>query len=194
MVVGTQTVVNSQPASPVLPINHKAPEPQAPASTSISPRRVSRFSIKQAATSEAGTSTDVVSEDVAESVVQTGGQVKKIDAIELVVAWRTFAQQMPHEETAMSQRLDQMEPKMISDFEFEVIAENPVVAESIRSLAPRIQTFLQQKLGVPFLKMIITQRKPDEHVRMLTLAEQFNEMRTMSPAFEKLVKELELGL
>lgn len=194
MVVGTQAVVNPQPVNPVLPVKHEMPEPQAPVSPTITPRRTARFSIKQAAISDKETPSDVVSEETPETVAQPDGKVKEINATDLVVAWRTFAQQMPHEEIAMAQRLDQMEPKMVSDFEFEVVAENPVVAHSIRMLTPRIQPFMQKKLGVPSLKMIITQREADDQVRMLSLPEQFHEMRAMSPAFDKLVEELELGL
>lgn len=118
----------------------------------------------------------------------------EINPTDLIVAWRTFAQNMPHEYKAMSQRMDQLEPKIISQNEFEIIVENPTILGHMKSMSPRIVAFLRSQLSHPTLQMRVTMRELDEAPLILSKPEQVKLMRDRSKAFERLEREFALTL
>ena len=94
----------------------------------------------------------------------------------------------------MSQRLDKLTPNIISNNEFEIIAENPTIGNDIHALIPRITTFLREQLEFPSLKMSVKVRELSEQPRILSPREQFKQMQMDNKAFEQLVTELQLSL
>lgn len=120
--------------------------------------------------------------------------IKDITPNELIVAWRTFAQSMPHEEKAMSERLDEIRPRMISKTEFEVIAENPTVRDAIKTLSHRIEMFMRQNLSHSCLTMKVVMRELSDRPIILSKPEQIKKMKEYNHAFAFLEKELGLTL
>lgn len=154
----------------------------------------SGFSIKQMHTSGKPEDTSAATMPETESIPLNDAQPAEINPTDLIVAWRTFAQNMPHEEKAMSQRMDQLEPKMISKDEFEVLVENPTVLDQMKGLMHRIIPSMRKQLSHPTLKMKVSMRELSDAPLVLSRQDQIKLMREHNNAFVRLEREFALTL
>jgi len=179
------SVQTPQPATPLA-------RPIAPPTTSVR-RSMSSFSIK-AAMSQNGQQS-VQSQSQQTSQVAQEKQEMPIDSLNLTVAWREFAMGLPHEEIAMRNRLDNIEPMLIDDRTFEVIADNPTLETQLNQYVPRIDEFLRKKLQNSSVHMIVRLREMDDTRKVFSRAEIFNIMLEQNESLRRMkdLFGLELG-
>lgn len=184
--------IKSQPKANTVAESQKVTIPDIP-ETKPQPVRSGGFSIKNIVHTENNVTEPklVASQEGTSSYVETG---LNVDQVGLIVAWRTFIKNLPVEETGVAQRLNQIEPKLIGDSEFEVVAENPNIEDILHSLVQRIVKFMQVQLNCPALKMTIRLRELSDKPRVLSKPEQIAEMKHQNPALGMLLKEFDLTL
>ena len=123
------------------------------------------------------------------------GENKPVDNMSLIVAWREFAQQLPQEDTAMSRRMDNMEPTLQEDGStFLVIADNPSIQAELGKMQPRIEKYLRQRLQNGSLKMTTRLREITDKRRIYTRKEIYGMMLQQSEGLRKLKELFELEL
>ena len=123
------------------------------------------------------------------------GENKPVDNMSLIVAWREFAQQLPQEDTAMSRRMDNMEPTLQEDGStFLVIADNPSIQAELGKMQPRIENYLRQRLQNGSLKMTTRLREITDKRRIYTRKEIYGMMLQQSEGLRKLKELFELEL
>ena len=124
---------------------------------------------------------------------QTTAVRLKRESTSLIIAWKEFIERLTQDEAAMAQRMKAIEPQMTDSTDaFEVIANNNIVAEELKSIAPRIEQYFSQRIEGNPLKMSIRLRKVTDRKRSYTPQESFNRMCKENEALVQL-KEL-LGL
>lgn len=180
----------SQPAAQQ-PSAPQASRPIAPPTTTVR-RGMSSFSIK-AAMKPASTQ-DVHVQAQQEAQTDTKND-KPIDSINLTVAWREFALNLPHEEIAMQNRLDNLEPTLLDDTTFEVIADNPTIETQLNHYVPRIDSYLRQRLQNSSVHMTVRLREADDTRKFFSRAEILNMMLEQNEPLRRLkdLFGLELG-
>ena len=120
---------------------------------------------------------------------------KEVHQVDLIVAWREFAKNLPQEDTAMSRQMDNMEPVLQEGGkEFLVIVDNPSIQNELRKMQPRIEGYLHQRLQNNALKMQTRMREVTDKRRTFSRVEQLNMMLEQSEALRKLKEEFELEL
>ena len=118
-----------------------------------------------------------------------------VNPMNLTVAWREFAQNLPQEDRAMSFQMDNMEPLLQEDgHTILVIVENPSVQGELQKMQPRIEAYLRQRLQNNMLHLITRQREATEKQHFFSRREIFNMMLEQSEALRKLTEEFELEL
>ena len=120
---------------------------------------------------------------------------KPVGAMDLTVAWREFAAQLPQEDIAMSHQMDNMEPTLQEDGQtFLVIAENPSLQQELRKMTPRIEAYLRQRLQNNALKMTIRLREATDRRKVYSRLEIYQMMLQQSEGLRKLKEEFGLEL
>lgn len=167
-----------------------------PVATPIAPttntqRGISKsFSIRR--TTSGVPSSETVIDQKGQSGQTTAVRLKR-EPTSLIIAWKEFIEHLTQDEAAMAQRMKAIEPQMTESAEaFEVIANNNIVAEELKSIAPRIEQYFSQRIEGNPLKMSIRLRKITDRKRSYTPQESFNLMCKENNALVQL-KEL-LGL
>lgn len=122
-------------------------------------------------------------------------ETQPVDRTELIVAWREFAAKLPREETAMSHRMDNMEPMLQEDgVTFLVIADNPSILNDLGKMQLRIENYLRQRLRNGQLHMTTRLREVTDKKRIYSRKEMFQIMLQQSEGLRKLTAEFELVL
>ncbi len=130
-----------------------------------------------------------------ETVVAPTIENKPVNKMDLMVAWREFAKNLPQEDRAMSMQMDNMEPLLQEDGQtILVIVDNPSIQSELHKMQPRIETYLHQRLQNHALKLTTRQREVTEKVRAFSRLEIFNQMLEQSEALRKLKEEFQLEL
>lgn len=120
---------------------------------------------------------------------------QEVHQVDLIVAWREFAKNLPQEDTAMSHQMDNMEPVLQEGGkEFLVIVDNPSIQNELKKMQPRIEGYLHQRLQNNALKMQTRMREMTDKRRTFSRVEQLNMMLEQSEALRKLKEEFELEL
>ena len=180
----TPTVVQPTPtvAQPTRPTVQAAPLPHAPSLRSFSLRRSAQQNQQQQHTEEKQ-ATVVVNEE------------RPFDEMELTIAWREFAAALPQEDTAMSHRMDNMEPALQEDgTTFLVIADNPSIMNELEHMTPRIDTFLRQRLHNGKVHMTLRLREVTDKRRVYSRRETYQMLLEQSQALRKLREAFQLEL
>lgn len=134
--------------------------------------------------------------EVNTEIVESSGGKRLVDNTLLRTAWREFSSSLPIEETAMANRLNNIDPEMMDDgCSFLVLADNPTVEDQLNRFVRRIEEFIHVRLSNNLLRMVVRQREVDEKPRAYNKFEQFVQMCNNNPALQKLKEEfgLELG-
>lgn len=121
---------------------------------------------------------------------------KPINPSQLTIEWISFAKKLPQQETAMANRLIDLESNLTitSDNTFEVVANNPSVAEQLKLYSPAIEQHLRVSLNNGNIRMSIRIREMEEKKRAYTRQEQFHNMCEINPSLKKLRDLLNLDL
>ena len=118
-----------------------------------------------------------------------------VDTINLTVAWREFAVNLPQEDIAFSHRMNNMEPTMQEDGEtFLVIADNQSVQNELLKMQQRIEAYLHKRLRNGTLHMVVRLREMTDKRHVYSRVEQLNMMLQQNEALRKLKEEFQLEL
>ncbi len=162
-----------------------------PAAPSLNTQRINKsFSIRRTAN---GVTSSETNQDQRGQNEQTTVVRLKCEPTSLIIAWKEFIEHLTQDEAAMAQRMKAIEPQMTESADtFEVIANNNIVAEELKIIAPRIEQYFSQRIEGNPLKMSIRLRKVTDRKHSYTPQESFNRMCKENDALVQL-KEL-LGL
>jgi len=117
------------------------------------------------------------------------------EAASLIIAWKELISQLPQDEAAMAQRMRGIEPTLQADGNtFEVIANNAMVEQELKSIAPRIEQYINQRIEAGNLKMAIRLRKATDKKMTYSNSEQFNIMCKENDVLLKLQEAFSLEL
>ena len=110
---------------------------------------------------------------------------------ELIVAWQTYANMLPHEQTAIVQRMREMRPFKTGDSSFYVEVNNQQVAAMFREIKPKIEEFFRARLHnddttmeirvAPIEKVQATYSKPELYKR---LVKEYPQLEKLAKAFD----------
>lgn len=170
------------PAQPARPVVQTAPRPQTPTLRSFSLRRSAQQTQQQK-----------VEEQQEAAVVVT--EERPFDNVELTIAWREFAAALPHEDIAMSHRMDNMEPTLQQDgTTFLVIADNPSILNELEHMTPRIENYLRQRLRNGKVHMTLRLREITDKRKVYSRKEIYQMLLEQSQALRKLREVFQLEL
>ncbi len=170
------------PAEHARPVVQTAPRPQTPTLRSFSLRR-SAQQTQQQKVEEQQEAAVVVAEE------------RPFDNVELTIAWREFAAALPHEDIAMSHRMDNMEPTLQQDgTTFLVIADNPSILNELEHMTPRIENYLRQRLRNGKVHMTLRLREITDKRKVYSRKEIYQMMLEQSQALRKLREVFQLEL
>ena len=118
-----------------------------------------------------------------------------MDNVNLMIAWREFAANLPQEYKALSLQMNNLEPTMQEDGEkFLVVVDHPVIMNELNKVRGRIETYLRQRLENYGLTMQMRVRERTDKRRVFTRLERLNMMLEQSEALRKLTEEFQLEL
>lgn len=118
-----------------------------------------------------------------------------LDQNNLVIAWKTFAQSLPSEETALAAQMSGLTPALQDDGKtFSVEVSTPYVQKEFQRLAPRIVGSINQFFARNDMQMQVQISKGEKRQKIYSKLEQFNLMCEENPALSKLKEELGLEL
>ena len=131
----------------------------------------------------------------ADTVVVTEQKLLPREATSIVIAWKEFIEQLPQADAAMAQRMRNIEPALQADGStFDVIANNGLVEQELKSIAPRIEQYIGQRVEGGNLKMNIRLRKATDKKMTYTNNEQFSIMCKENEVLLKLQEAFSLEL
>ena len=130
-----------------------------------------------------------------ETVAASTFEDKPVNPMDLMVAWREFAKNLPQEDRAMSFQMDNMEPQLQEDGKTVlVVVDNPSVQGEVHKMQTRIENYLHQRLQNHSLTLTTRLREVTEKAPVLSRREIFNQMLEQSEALRKLKEEFQLEL
>lgn len=130
-----------------------------------------------------------------ETVAAATFEDQPVNSMDLMVAWREFAKNLPQEDRAMSFQMDNMEPQLQEDGKTVlVVVDNPSVQSEVHKMQTRIETYLHQRLQNNSLTLTTRLREVTEKTRVLSRKEVLNQMLKQSEALRKLKEEFQLEL
>ncbi len=133
--------------------------------------------------------------DGKDAVSDAGGyQDLPIDENELGVQWRLFANKMPMEEKAVSARMLNMTPKLLSDTVFEIKVETERVKEMLMAFKKEIVSTLRRELKNSKIDMQVTVMDLSQVKIAVSPKEKFNELQAKNPDIADLVRTFDLCL
>ena len=127
------------------------------------------------------------SEQVAEKAVK---ETLPLNEDELIEEWHRFANQLPHEQNAIVQRMREMRPHKTGDSTFYVEVNNQQVAAMFREIQPEIENFFRTRLHndnttmeirVATIEKVQALSKPELYKRYV---KEFPQMKKLVTAFD----------
>ncbi len=136
---------------------------------------------------EAGTGSAEAAPSVAPVVRQEPEEDYLVTERDVNFYWLEFAGKLPHEQVAMTRRMQNMQAKLLADgVTFEVVVDNEIVAKEFTALAPEVEDYLRTRLKNRRLKMAVRVSAPAEKVRAVSRVEKFQLMAEKNPALYRL--------
>ena len=178
-----QATVSAPKAAPAQPVSNVA--------STLPHRGIGSFSIRRQQNNALRQEETNVQQDVAVATFEN----RPVNPMDLAVAWREFARNLPQEYRALSFQMDNMEPVLQEDGQtILVIVDNPSLQSELHKMQPRIEAYLHQRLQNNTLKLTTRLREVTDKRRIFTRLEIFNQMLEQSEALRKLKEEFELEL
>ena len=184
--VQPQNITEQPQSTTVQPTNRITSQPQKPTFRALGGFSLRRQQEKNLTQQEA---------NVQENVESTSFDNMPVSQVDLTVAWREFAKQLPQEDRAMSFQMDNMEPQLQQDgTTFLVLVDNPSVESELQKMQPRVEKYLHDRLQNKLLKMSTRLRDVTEKRRAFSRMEIYQQMLEQSEALRKLKEEFQLEL
>lgn len=108
--------------------------------------------------------------------------------------WKEYALSLSAENTPLLNRMMNSTPTVVSDTEFSVTVMNQMAADDFNTHSAAITGYLREKLSNGMISMSVNIDKSKSDTRILSKAEQFNEMQKSNPALATLTRNLNLEL
>ena len=127
-------------------------------------------------------------------VVHDDGTRNTFTEEELLKQWMAMCTRMPEELTGLAARMKNIEPKITSFPDIEVVVDNKILMDDIQKIRGRIRNTLAQALKNSSLSLNLRLARPEEIKRIPTKLERFEKLKTENRAFARLSEELKLEL
>lgn len=111
-----------------------------------------------------------------------------------ILCWQEYANRIPKEHTAMSQRMRAITPKVTGEKLFTVTVNSPLVKRDMELYVPYIIQYFEQRMGVQGIKMDILVADIQVVQRAYTKPEIYRRMTQRNNNLEKLTKALGLEI
>jgi DNA polymerase III subunit gamma/tau len=113
---------------------------------------------------------------------------------QLDYTWMDLCNRMPQSDAAISERMKNMNPKIIQTPNIEIALDNEIILKDMQDLQKRITDYLRKALQNSNVTLTYRIAKPEETHKAFTRAEQFMSMGEKNPALMKLKDILGLEL
>ena len=132
-------------------------------------------------------------EEVQEVVHDDGGR-NTFTEEQLLTQWTAMCNRMPQSMTGIAARMKNMEPKITSFPDIEVVVDNKILLDDMQKIRGRIRNTLALALKNSAISLNLRLAKPEEIKRIPTNRERFDELKNENKAFAKLSQILGLEL
>ena len=132
-------------------------------------------------------------EKVQEVVHDDGGR-NTFTEEQLLTQWTAMCNRMPQSMTGIAARMKNMEPKITSFPDIEVVVDNKILLDDMQKIRGRIRNTLALALKNSAISLNLRLAKPEEIKRIPTNRERFDELKNENKAFAKLSQMLGLEL
>ena len=132
-------------------------------------------------------------EEVQEVVHDDGGR-NIFTEEQLLTQWTAMCNRMPQSMTGIAARMKNMEPKITSFPDIEVVVDNKILLDDMQKIRGRIRNTLALALKNSAISLNLRLAKPEEIKRIPTNRERFDELKNENKAFAKLSQMLGLEL
>ena len=132
-------------------------------------------------------------EEVQEVVHDDGGR-NTFTEEQLLAQWTAMCNRMPQSMTGIAARMKNMEPKITSFPDIEVVVDNKILLDDMQKIRGRIRNTLALALKNSAISLNLRLAKPEEIKRIPTNRERFDELKNENKAFAKLSQMLGLEL
>lgn len=132
-------------------------------------------------------------EEVQEVVHDDGGR-NTFTEEQLLTQWTAMCNRMPQSMTGIAARMKNMEPKITSFPNIEVVVDNKILLDDMQKIRGRIRNTLALALKNSAISLNLRLAKPEEIKRIPTNRERFDELKNENKAFAKLSQMLGLEL
>ena len=133
-------------------------------------------------------------------VATAAEKIPSADALPLtqenvIIAWRTYAQQLPHDDATLAVRMENSHPTLLDDNEtLELKVTNPLVEKLFMKVTNDITSFMRAKFANQQLKLRVTQTEAEPQKRVYSKYEQLSAMCAQNPVLKLLKEEFDLEL
>ncbi len=132
-------------------------------------------------------------EEVQEVVHDDGGR-NTFTEEQLLTQWTAMCNRMPQSMTGIAARMKNMEPKITSFPDIEVVVDNKILLDDMQKIRGRIRNTLALALKNSAISLNLRLAKPEEIKRIPTNRERFDELKNENKAFARLSQMLGLEL
>lgn len=132
-------------------------------------------------------------EEVQEVVHDDGGR-NTFTEEQLLTQWTAMCNRMPQSMTGIAARMKNMEPKITSFPDIEVVVDNKILLDDMQKIRGRIRNTLALALKNSAISLNLRLAKQEEIKRIPTNRERFDELKNENKAFAKLSQMLGLEL
>lgn len=108
--------------------------------------------------------------------------------------WQEYAAQLPHEQIAITKRMQSMKVKLINTTTFEAVVDNEIIAREFTNMIPSVQTYLRTRLKNRKVTMNVRISEANEQVRAYSQKEKLQVMLQKSRDLRQLKEVLGLEL
>lgn len=129
-----------------------------------------------------------------QEVVQDDGGRDVFTEEQLLTQWTAMCNRMPQSMTGIAARMKNMEPKITSFPDIEVVVDNKILLDDMQKIRGRIRNTLALALKNSAISLSLRLAQPEEIKRIPTNRERFDELKNANKAFAKLSQMLGLEL
>ena len=129
-----------------------------------------------------------------QEVVQDDGGRDVFTEEQLLTQWTAMCNRMPQSMTGIAARMKNMEPKITSFPDIEVVVDNKILLDDMQKIRGRIRNTLALALKNSAISLSLRLAQPEEIKRIPTNRERFDELKNANKAFSKLSQMLGLEL
>ncbi len=110
------------------------------------------------------------------------------------VAWQTYINSMPHEQTAIAQRMRSLQPTIHCESTIQIEATNQQIQNELNSIKPQLETFLKKQLKNCKLQLVILLASQEEIHQVYSKNEHLKILTESNPNVKSLVERLQLEI